>query len=156
MTVRMAGLRFMAATALIGVSSFAAAQLPSSFQTPGSKGKANDAQICAADFEASVKPIAKWQRDQALERYGKRPEDFTGELDHLIPVSLGGTNDPDNLWPLPANKDMGPEQKKELELKLHQLVCEKTLKLKDAQDAIRKDWVKAYNQYVKGGPKTTK
>ena len=37
-----------------------------------------------------------------------------------------------------------------LELKLHQLVCDKTHKLKDAQDAIRKDWVKAYNQYVKG------
>ena len=112
--------------------------------------KANEAQICAADFEASVKPVAKWQRDQALERYGKRPEDFTGELDHLIPVSLGGSNDPDNLWPLPENKDMGPAQKKELDLKLHQLVCDKTLKLKDAQDAIKKDWVKAYNQYVKG------
>jgi hypothetical protein len=150
MIVRTAWLRLFAAAAFIGIPSFAAAQLPSSFQTPGNKGKANEAQVCAADFEASVKPVAKWQRDQALERYGKRPEDFTGELDHLIPVSLGGSNDPDNLWPLPANKDMGPAQKKELDLKLHQLVCDKTLKLKDAQDAIKKDWVKAYNQYVKG------
>jgi hypothetical protein len=156
MTVRKAWLSFFATAAVIGVPAFAAAQLPSSFQTPGAKGKANDAQVCAADFEASAKPIAKWQRDQALERYGKRPEDFTGELDHLIPLSLGGSNDPDNLWPLPANKDMGPEQKKELDVRLHQLVCDHTLKLKDAQDAIKKDWVKAYNQYVKGGPKTTK
>ena len=45
---------------------------------------------------------------------------------------------------------MGPEQKKALDLKLHQLVCDKTLKLKDAQDAIKKDWVKAYGQYVTG------
>ena len=150
MTVRMAWLRFIAAAAIIGVPSFAAAQLPSSFQTPGNKSKASEAQVCAADFAASVKPIAKWQRDQALERYGKRPEDFTGELDHLIPISLGGTNDPDNLWPLPANKDMGPAQKQELDLKLHELVCAKTVKLKDAQDAIKKDWVKAYTQYVKG------
>src|SRR5882724_6880067 len=148
MTVRMARLSFVAA-AFIGVSSYAAAQLPSSFQTTGNKSKANEAQVCAADFEASVKPMAKWQREQALERYGKRPEDFTGELDHLIPISLGGTNDPENLWPLPANKDMGPDQKRELDLKLHELVCPKTLKLKDAQDAIKKDWVKAYNQYVK-------
>ena len=155
MTVRTAWAVCAAAVA-IGIPAVAAAQLPSSFQTPGAKGKANEAQICAADFEASVKPIAKWQRDQALERYGKRPEDFTGELDHLIPISLGGTNDPDNLWPLPANKDLGPAQKKELDLKLHQLVCDHTLRLKDAQDAIRKDWVKAYNQYVKGGPQTTK
>ena len=150
MTVRTAWLSCVTTAVAIGVPAMAAAQLPSSFQTPGNKGKASEAQVCAADFEASVKPIAKWQRDQALERYGRRPEDFTGELDHLIPLSLGGTNDPDNLWPLPANKDIGPTQKKELELKLHERVGAKTLKLKAAQDAIKKDWVKAYNEYVKG------
>ena len=104
MIARTARLGFVMAAGFIGVSSYAAAQLPSAFQTPGNKGRANEAQVCAADYEASVKPMAKWQRDQALERYGKRPEDFTGELDHLIPISLGGTNDPENLWPLPDNK----------------------------------------------------
>ena len=150
MTVRTAWFSFAATVIAVGVPALALAQLPSSFQTPGNKSKANEAQVCAAGYEASVKPMAKWQRDQALERYGKRPEDFTGELDHLIPLSLGGTNDPDNLWPLPANKDMGPEQKKALDAKLHELVCNKTIKLKDAQDSIKKDWVKAYNEYVKG------
>ena len=150
MTVRTVWLSFMTTAVVVGVPAFAAAQLPSSFQTPGAKGKANEAQVCAADFAASAKPIANWQRDQALERYGKRPEDFTGELDHLIPVSLGGSNDLDNLWPLPSNKDMGPEQKKALEVKLHQMVCDKTITLKAAQDAIRKDWVKAYGTYVTG------
>jgi hypothetical protein len=50
MNVRMAWFRFIAATALIGIPSYAAAQLPSSFQTPGSKSKATEAQVCAADF----------------------------------------------------------------------------------------------------------
>jgi hypothetical protein len=140
MTVRTAWLSFMTTAVVVGVPAIAAAQLPSSFQTPGAKGKASEAQVCAADFEASVKPMAKWQHDQALERYGKRPEDFTGELDHLIPISLGGTNDLENIWPLPPNKDMGPEQKRELDRKLHQLVCDKTLTLKAAHEAIRKDW----------------
>ena len=45
MTVRMARLSFMVAAAFIGVSSFAAAQLPSAFQTPGNKSKANEAQV---------------------------------------------------------------------------------------------------------------
>jgi hypothetical protein len=156
MTVRTAWLSFAATVVAVGVPALAAAQLPSSFQTPGNKSKANEAQVCAADYEASVKPIAKWQRDQAIERYGRRPEDFTGELDHLIPLSLGGTNDPDNVWPMPPSKTMGPEQKQALDLKLHQLVCDKTLKLKDAQDAIKKDWVKAYNQYVRGGTANAK
>src|SRR3954447_22449414 len=138
MTVRTAWLSFFATAAVIGVPAFAAGQLARSVQSPGGKGKADDAHVCAGDFEASAKPIAKWQRDQALERYGKRPEDFTGDLDHLIAVSLGGSNDPDNIWPLPPNKDMGPEQKKALDLKLHELVCNQTIKLKDAQDAVRK------------------
>ena len=150
MAVRTVRFGFLAAAALICVPSFASAQLPNSFQTPGAKSKANEAQVCAADFEASVKPMAKWQHDQALERYGKRPEDFTGELDHLIPLSLGGTNELDNIWPLPPNKDMGPEQKKELDAKLHSMVCDKSITLKAAQEAIKKDWVKAYQQYVKG------
>ena len=45
---------------------------------------------------------------------------------------------------------MGPDQKRELDLKLHQMVCDKTITLKAAQDAVKKDWVKAYNQYVQG------
>ena len=149
MTVRLA-YRFITAALIVGVPEIAAAQLPSSFQTPGAKGKANEAQVCAADFEASAKPVAKWQKEQALERYGKRPEDYPGDLDHLIPVSLGGTNDPDNLWPLPSNRGMGPGEKNALDLKLHELVCAKSITLKVAQDAIKKDWVKAYNEYVKG------
>ena len=149
MTVRTVRFGFIAAV-LLGIPSFAAAQLPSSFQTPGATTKANMAQVCAADFEASAKPVAAWQKDEALTKYGRRPEDFTGDLDHLIPVSLGGSNDPENLWPMPPSKDMGAEQKKALEVKLHQLVCDKTITLKAAQEAIRKDWVKAYHQYVEG------
>jgi hypothetical protein len=155
MTGRSVRYGYLAAAALFFAPSYAAAQLPSSFQTPGATTKANMAQVCTADFEASAKPVAGWQRAEALTRYGRRPEDFTGDLDHLVPVSLGGSNDPDNLWPIPANKDFGPEQKKALDLKLHQLVCDKTITLKQAQDAIRKDWVKAYQQYVLG-VKTTK
>jgi hypothetical protein len=141
---------FWAVVVVCGVPSIAAAQLPSSFQTPGATVKADAAKVCSADFAASAKPVAGWQRDQALTRYGRRPEDFTGELDHLIPLSLGGSNDPDNLWPLPAQGEVG-EKKHALESKLHELVCgEKKLSLKQAQDAIRKDWVKAYTQYVQG------
>lgn len=148
MMMRTACVRVVAAVIVLGVPSFAAAQLPNNFQTPGKAGKVNITQVCSADFAASAKPIANWQRDEALTRYGKRPEDFTGTLDHLIPVSLGGTNDPENLWPQPPNKELGPEAKHKLEEKLVQLVCDKTLTLKQAQDTIRKDWVKAYTQYV--------
>ncbi len=145
------GFRTIAAAVFLAVPALAAAQLPSGFQTPGATVKADAAKVCTADFVAAAKPVSSWQRDQALTRYGRRPEDFTGDLDHLIPLALGGSNDPDNLWPMPATGEFGAEKKHELETRLHDLVCgEKKLTLKQAQDAIRKDWIKAYTQYVQG------
>src|SRR5262249_40512899 len=147
----MSGRFIVAAVLVCGAPSIAAAQLPSSFQTPGKAAKVNEAQVCSTDFAASAKPMAKWQRDEALTRYGKRPEDFTGELDLLIPASLGGTTDPDHPRPQPADCELNADAKNKLEDTLHQMVCtEKKLTLKQAQDAIRKDWVKAYRQYVEG------
>jgi hypothetical protein len=147
MTIR----TFLAVAVVLGAPSFAAAQLPSGFHTPGATVTGDAAKVCAADFAASAKPVSNWQRDEALTRYGRRPEDFAGELDHLIPLSLGGSNDPDNLWPQPAQSAFGADAKHKLEATLRDLVCtERKLTLKQAQSAIKKDWVKAYNQYVQG------
>lgn len=69
------------------------------------------------------------------------------EVDHLVPLTLGGTNDVANLWPEQAP---GFHDKDRLELKLHELVCAKThpLDLRTAQTAIATDWRKAYETYV--------
>src|SRR6185369_12178224 len=98
----------------LALPAIAGAQLPNSFSTPGATTKANVKEICASGYEASVKPVASWQKTSALEKYGIRPESFTGELDHLVPVSLGGSNDPENLWPMHAQGDMTPEAKARL------------------------------------------
>ena len=146
MTARMATFTFIAA-ALFGIPSVASAQLPS-IETPGAKSNATETEVCAADYESTVKPLSPWQTGQAMSRYGKRLDDKSVKIDNLIPIKLGGTNDPDNLWPQPIQKENGPEQKDELEDKLHKMVCAKTITLKVAQEAIKKDWVKAYQKYV--------
>jgi hypothetical protein len=151
MTFRQAWFRTFAAAVVLGAPSLAAAQLPSNYHTPGATVKADMAKVCSGDLAAAAKPVSKWQRDEALTRYGRRPEDFTGDLDHLIPLSLGGSNDPDNLWPQPVQREFGPEAKGKLEATLREMVCtEKTMTLKQAQEVIKKDWVKAYTQYVQG------
>jgi hypothetical protein len=135
---------------LLIIPSVSFAQLPNSVHTVGTKTKVNEAQVCAPDYMASVKPVESWQRSRALAKYGRR-DDYAGPLDHLIPVELGGSNEPENLWPQAEQKEYGFAAKNELEVKLRELVCtSKTLSLKDAQDAIRKNWVKAYDKYVKG------
>jgi hypothetical protein len=149
MTSGRIGNTFIAASLLSIIPAIAFAQLPNGLKTTGAKTKANQTQVCAADYIASVEPVKAWQRSQALANYGRRDDD-TGALDHLIPLGLGGSNEPDNLWPQPDNKEMGIAAKDELEAKLRTLVCDsKTMSLKDAQDAIRKNWIKAYDKYVK-------
>jgi hypothetical protein len=126
----------------------AAAQLPSGYKTPGATVKVNNTQVCAADFTNTVKPVAGWQRTEALERYGMRPDGFTGDLDHLVPVALGGSNDPDNLWPFHAQGDFTLDAKNALAARLRDMVCAGKISLKDAQDAFKKDWTKAYRQHM--------
>lgn len=136
------------AACILALPAIAAAQLPNGFSTPGATTKASAKQICAADFDASVKPVAQWQRNAALEKYGVRPESFSGELDHLVPVSLGGSNEPENLWPMHPAGDMTPAAKARLAERLKTMVCDGKMTLKDAQNAFKKDWTKAYKQYA--------
>ena len=137
------------AAATLAAPSIAVAQRPSNYKTPGATARVKMEQLCAPDFAASLKPASDWQRNQALERYGLRPEGFSGELDHLVPVSLGGSNDPDNLWPFHASGVFTLEAKQALASKLLGMVCARKLSLKDAQDAFRKDWTLAYQVHMK-------
>jgi hypothetical protein len=72
------------------------------------------------------------------------------EEDHLIPLELGGNpTDPKNLWPEPhvAPGDWGSRRKDSLEDLLHRLVCEGRVPLAEAQRAIARNWIAAYQRY---------
>jgi hypothetical protein len=71
------------------------------------------------------------------------------EVDHLIPLAIGGSNSILNLWPEPATPVPGFHQKDVLEVKLHDLVCSGKLDVVKAQNQIATDWSAAYFQYVK-------
>ena len=129
----------------------AMAQLPDTTKTPGSADRVKPERLCAAEFAAAARPVSDWQRTVALERYGIRPELFHGDLDHLVPVALGGTNDPDNLWPFHPGGTFTLDAKTALAAKLKEMVCGGSLTLKDAQSAFRKDWTKAYQRYMSSG-----
>jgi len=67
------------------------------------------------------------------------------ELDHLIPLTLGGANDASNLWP-----QLGPvpNPKDRVEVDLHRWVCgvqgaAAESRLKSARLAIAADWTTA-------------
>ncbi len=63
-------------------------------------------------------------------------EDY--EVDHLISLELGGSNDIKNLWPEPLHDPAGngAVDKDAIENQLHDMVCSGETTLADAQHAI--------------------
>ena len=71
------------------------------------------------------------------------------EEDHLISLELGGhPTSPDNLWPEPWFGNWNAKVKDALENRLHKMVCDGDISLRDAQKAIATDWIGAYKQYL--------
>jgi hypothetical protein len=66
------------------------------------------------------------------------------EVDHLIPLELGGDNSDKNLWP---ERGSIPNPKDGLENELHNLVCTGELSTSAAQHAIASNWVAALHTY---------
>lgn len=75
------------------------------------------------------------------------------EIDHLVPLELGGANDIKNLWPEPNDhpRPGALNSKDLLENKLHAMVCAGQLSMTEAQKAIAANWVAVYRKYYAGG-----
>jgi hypothetical protein len=68
------------------------------------------------------------------------------EVDHLIPLELGGDNAIENLWAEPASPKPGFHEKDKVENYLHKQVCSGVMTLEDAQKAIATDWLSVWKQ----------
>jgi len=66
------------------------------------------------------------------------------EIDHLIPLELGGSNDIKNLWPQPFEPRPGAHETDVLEGWLHGQVCRVGMSLSSAQRTVARDWVAAW------------
>lgn len=65
-------------------------------------------------------------------------------MDHLIPLELGGSNEPANLFPEANDPAPGFPEKDVVENFLHQETCAGRIPLDQAQRAIALDWTKIY------------
>jgi hypothetical protein len=72
-------------------------------------------------------------------KYGK-----TLEIDHIVSLELGGSNDIANLFP--EKRDVSPRYKvkDKLENKLHDLVCDGKFTLRSVRQPIASNWQKLY------------
>ena len=74
------------------------------------------------------------------------------EVDHLVPLCLGGADSDANLWPEPR-RSIEPvwnaERKDELEARMCALVCSGQLDVVEAQKEIAEDWIETYGKFFR-------
>jgi hypothetical protein len=106
--------------------------------------------ICAQGYSARVRPprqVTDKEKRLSARAYGYNGSFATAELDHLVPLGVGGDpNDARNLW-LEPNDDpratTNANSKDEVEDALHDAVCAGRVGLAEAQRAIAANWTTA-------------
>jgi hypothetical protein len=116
--------------------------------TPGAAGTMTVAQLCAVSFHTgTVRNVPESEKQAVCSIYGIARANCTGakyEIDHLISLELGGTNDRSNLWPQPYAPKPGAKEKDIVENWLHRQVCSGAVPLATAQQQISTDWYAIY------------
>jgi hypothetical protein len=86
-------------------------------------------------------------KHRLMRLYGVTGSIHDYELDHLIPLELGGCPECEtNLWPQPRNVFPGASEKDEVEDYLHHQVCSSAVPLAEAQREIAADWYAVYKR----------
>lgn len=120
--------------------------LPDPICTPGSVlATATKDQICVSGYSGTVRNVPVSEKDSVYAEYGiTQHSSGEYEVDHLISLELGGSNDIANLWPEAATPTPGFHQKDAFENKLHADVCSGAISLSDAQKEIATNWLQYY------------
>jgi hypothetical protein len=148
------GLRFIAVlcAATLEAPALAFETLPNKSVTGGSvRADGHDLGATCGHSKQHRGPIYAARRDEVLARYGLPAGTHPDyEIDHLIPICLGGSDDLSNLWPQPRRTiepARNAEAKDRLERLLCDMVCDGQLDMATALAAIAKDWIAAYHKY---------
>jgi hypothetical protein len=102
-------------------------------------------EICEIGYAKSVRNVSDATKELVFEEYGittHTGEDY--EVDHIVSLELGGSNDIANLYPEAAEPRPGFHEKDKVENYLHDQVCAGEIDLSDAQTQIANDWLYIY------------
>ena len=117
--------------------------LPDAACTPGAIfPSATVDQVCRPGYSTSVRDVPPEEKNQVYAEYGitsHSPGQY--EVDHLISLELGGSNDIANLWPEPADPRPGFHEKDKVENYLHDQICTGRMTLPQAQSLIATNWL---------------
>lgn len=117
-------------------------RLPDPECTPGAVFSSATAEdVCVPGYATRVRDVPQSVKNEVYEEYGietRLPGEY--EVDHLINLSIGGSNDIANLWPEAAGPKPGFHEKDRYENYLHDQVCKGAIPLREAQFRMASDW----------------
>ena len=116
--------------------------LPDQACTPGAVFPAvTAAQICINGYAKTVRNVSDATKKQVFAEYGITSHPSGSyEVDHLISLELGGTNDIANLWPEAASPAPGFHEKDKVEDYLHSQICHGSRSLSEVQQQVANNW----------------
>lgn len=124
---------------------------PDPVKTPGVVLTRDAAKVCVPGYSASIRNTSPALKRAVYASYGIQPNGEAYELDHRLPLSLGGADVLANLWPETRARSVRENawRKDELEARVHRLVCvRRTMTLLAAQRLFLGDWIAAYRRLV--------
>ena len=118
--------------------------LPDPKCSPGDVLTTDTSIICVTGYTKTVRNVTEKKKNEVYAAYGVASR-TTGEyeMDHIIPLELGGSNDVKNLYPEPAEPRPGFHEKDKVENWLHDQVCEHGMNISRAQEMIARNWTEA-------------
>jgi hypothetical protein len=127
--------------------------------SPGAySSKLTKAVICSPSFRTGpIRNVPDSVKHQVEVAYGLEPKPYgsTLEIDHIVSLELGGSNDPANLYPEQAafpDHAPGYHVKDLLENAVHKAVCAGKIGLRTAQREIARNWELLYAKLLGAAP----
>lgn len=129
--------------------------------TPGIVASTDEEVVCATgpngSYSQQHRKTTSAMKREVYQRYGIDRKGRSFEIDHRLPLALGGADDVKNLWPQEGWHHPSYHDKDELEQYLWRSVCKKhTMPLRNAQSLLLGDWIVAYKQVFGNVPGATR
>src|SRR5690348_15722019 len=122
---------------------------PDPHLTPGAILTTDTALVCAPGYSRTVRHTSGQLKSFVYREYGIDRHQGDYEMDHLIPLGIGGADVAANLWP--ESYDTQPWSaavKDELEDFFHREVCAGRIPIEQAQREIAEDCIVTYRKYI--------
>lgn len=115
--------------------------LPDSHLTPGDTLTTDTARLCHPGYAQSVRHVTHATKLTIYREYHRQPR--CCEIDHLIPLELGGSNSPKNLWAQPYPEAYAKDS---VENWAHIQACTGKRPIRALQLQMATDWTVLYRQ----------